>query len=511
MIRWATMSMDWLKKLARTHVAVRADGGRTARMSEPWYDRSMRPALAAIALSFLVLSCSDAPPAPDLHFRSAGEIAAAIRQGSVLPSEMLEIYLDRVQRLNPQLNAVVALDVDGARERAAEADRALAAGEIWGPLHGLPITIKDSFGVVGLPTTVGLPEYANFRADENAPAVQRLVDAGAIVFGMTNVPVMLSDWQSFNAVYGTTNNPWDLTRTPGGSSGGAAAALAAGLTSFELGSDIFGSLRIPAHFSGVYSHKPTFGLVPRSGQFPMFRPAPRPRDTISVAGPMARSVDDLEMLLEVLTQPTTEQGRTDALPPARGADLHDYRIAVWVDDPGIEMADEARAVIDEALARLADAGVELDYAARPELALRRSFEVNLTLVIDLSTGPPAPDEVFAVLDEMRGAWDDFFRTFDVVLAPVSHTAAFRHVQSEPLPLRPLPLNGRNTAYSLIPAWTSLATVGGLPSTVIPIGRTDSGLPVGLQVIGPSLEDRTSLDVARHIDAVLGEFRHPPGF
>ncbi|MEJ2448714.1 MAG: amidase family protein, partial [Anaerolineales bacterium] len=200
--------------------------------------------------------------------KSATELASEIRSGEITSLDLLNLYLNRIERYNNEINAVVALDIAAARARAAEADKALAQGKIWGPLHGLPMTVKDVFEVVGMPATSGDPTLKDYIPTRNAIAVQRLIDAGAIIFGKTNVPFHALDIQTYNEIYGTTNNPWDLSRTPGGSSGGSAAALAAGFTSLELGSDIGGSLRNPAHYTGVFGHKPTFGVVPRYGHIP---------------------------------------------------------------------------------------------------------------------------------------------------------------------------------------------------------------------------------------------------
>ncbi|HKU98459.1 MAG TPA: amidase family protein, partial [Vineibacter sp.] len=196
-----------------------------------------------------------------LPFRTAQQLAAAVRSKKIGCLELLDLYLKRIERHNPRLNAVIALDVAGARKRAKEADKALAKGDVWGPLHGVPMTIKESYDVAGMPTTWGDPALRANIATRDALSVTRLKAAGVTLFGKTNVPLMLADWQSYNAVYGTTNNPWDITRSPGGSSGGSAVALAAGLTGIEAGSDIGASIRNPAHYCGVYGHKPTWGIV----------------------------------------------------------------------------------------------------------------------------------------------------------------------------------------------------------------------------------------------------------
>src|SRR6266566_3032067 len=230
-------------------------------------------------------------------FRSAKELAADIRRKKIGCLELLDLYLSRVDKYNPALNAIIATDVEGARKRARAADRALARKQVWGPLHGVPMTIKESYDVVGMPTTWGVPELKDNLPLRNALAVDRLLDAGVVLFGKTNVPIYLADYQSYNAIYGTTNNPWDLSRAPGGSSGGSAAALAAGLTGFEAGSDIGSSIRNPAHYCGVFGHKPTYGIVPPRGQALPGRVA---QGDISVIGPMARSAEDLAIGLSAM-------------------------------------------------------------------------------------------------------------------------------------------------------------------------------------------------------------------
>src|SRR6516225_8865506 len=266
-----------------------------------------------------------------LHFKSAVEIARLIREREVRATEALEHFLARVEKYNPNLNAVIWLDVGRARERAKAADAALAKGEVWGPLHGVPMTIKESYNVAGSPTTWGDPKLANNVTETSALAAQRLEKAGAVLFGKTNVPLMLADHQSYNAVYGTTNNPWDVSRTPGGSSGGSAAALAAGLTGLEAGSDIGGSIRIPAHYCGVFGLKPTWGVVAPHGQA---LPGSNAYADISVIGPMARSADDLEIALDAMAGPDEIDGaawKVD-LPACSAASLRELRVAVKLND-----------------------------------------------------------------------------------------------------------------------------------------------------------------------------------
>jgi amidase len=242
-----------------------------------------------------------------LEYRSAKELAAALAQKKVSSAELLEYSIKRIETFDPRINAVVVRDFDRARVAAKAADEALARGERR-PLLGIPMAVKESFNIAGLPTTWGIPKFKDFTPTEDAVAVARFKAAGAIIFGKTNVPLELGEWQSYNEIYGTTNNPWDLARTPGGSSGGSAAALAAGFGPLSLGSDIGGSLRAPAHYCGVYAHKPTWGLVPFRGHTPpSFPPIPRDID-LAVAGPMARSASDLALALDVLAGPDETRG-----------------------------------------------------------------------------------------------------------------------------------------------------------------------------------------------------------
>ena len=264
-------------------------------------------------------------------YRSAKQWAEDIRLKKVGSVEALRLHLDRVEKFNQEVNAIVVFDLDRAHSQAAAADAAIARGETWGPLHGVPMTVKESFDLTGLATTWGLLTLRNNIATSDAVAVQGLARTGAVVFGKTNVPTLLADWQTFNPIYGTTRNPWDLTRTPGGSSGGAAAALAAGLTPLELGSDIAASIRNPAHHCGVYGHKPSFGVVPQGGH--AIPGAEIPIDML-VCGPLARTADDLDTALDAITGAEAENAPywKISLAEPRFRQLKEARIAVWLED-----------------------------------------------------------------------------------------------------------------------------------------------------------------------------------
>jgi amidase len=481
----------------------------------------------------------------ELGFESAGELAAALRRRELGSRELLEHYLARIERWNPALNAVVALDAERARAAADAADRALARGEAAGALFGLPMTVKDTFETAGLRTTCGVPELAEHVPAADAISVARLRAAGAVIFGKTNTPTWAGDWQTTNPIYGTTNNPWDRTRTPGGSSGGSAAAVAAGFTSLELGSDIGGSIRVPAHCCGVFGHKPSHGLVPQRGHIPGVPGTLAERD-LNVVGPLARSVDDLELALDVLAGPPPELAHAVSLrlPPARGAKLADFRAAAWLDEPSCPIDREMRGLLEQAADALVKAGARIDRDARPAVDFREAIELYLALLIPIMSlelpdalarqlakgGEGVPADATGVIpasarahasrhrdwlrtherrEQIRARWAEFFRAHDVLLCPVMLTPAFPQDASE-FTSRRLRVNGEERAYLENIAWPALVTMALLPSTVIPVGRTAGGLPVGIQIVGPYLEDRTPLAFARAATRELGGFAPPPG-
>lgn len=481
----------------------------------------------------------------ELAFQPAIRLAAAIRDRRVSAAELLDLYLARADRYNPRINAVIIMDVDGARRRARAADEALADGKVWGPLHGVPMTVKESFDVAGLPTTWGVPALRDNIASSNALAVDRLLGAGAIVFGKTNVPIHLADWQSYNEIYGTTNNPWDVTRTPGGSSGGAAAALAAGLTALEMGSDIGASIRNPAHYCGTFGHKPTYGICPPRGHA---LPGSYAQADISVIGPLARSTDDLELALSVTAGPDPLEGpglRLDLAPP-RHERLRDFRIAVMLTDPNCAQDDAMTAVLQALVDRIARAGAIVSDTARPEIDTRAAHALYIRLLRAATSGRVAEDEHrrqiaeaerLDPLDEsyyarmirantlrhrdwliadnerqrMRRVWAEFFRNWDVLLCPVAASAAFPHDHVGERQDRTIPVNGRPEPTTDQLFWAGLSGMVYLPSTVAPAGFTRDGLPVGIQIVAPHLEDRTSLQLARLIEREFGGFVAPPGY
>jgi amidase len=481
----------------------------------------------------------------DLPFRSALELAAEIRAKRVGSRELLELYLRRVERYNGKLNAIIATRLEAARRRADEADLALRRGEVWGPLHGVPMTVKESYDVEGLPTCWGAPEYKDSVAKRNALAVDRLSGAGAVIFGKTNVPLMLADWQSYNAVYGTTNNPWDPSRGPGGSSGGAAAALAAGLTALEAGSDIGSSLRNPAHYCGIYAHKPTWGVVSPRGHALDGRVA---ATDISVVGPMARSAADLETTLSVMAGPDEVDGtgwRLE-LPKPRAERLADFRVAVLLSVPHAEVDRAVQDGIQSVADTLAKAGAKVSDRARPEFdtlavdrlfrsllgaamsgrtpddAFRRNLEKAASLAPDDKSGAALALRAATLhhrdwligneaRHKMRLAWAAFFRDWDVLLCPPVTTAAFPHNHDGDPFSRSIIVNGKERPIAEQLFWAGYSGLFYLPSTVAPATLTPQGLPSGVQIIGAQYGDLTCLRLARLLEREHRGFVPPPGY
>ena len=482
----------------------------------------------------------------DVPFRSARQLAADIKRKKIGCLELLDLYLARVEKYDGALNAVVVRDFDRARTRARAADRALARRQLWGPLHGVPMTIKESYDVVGLPTTWGVPAYKDRIATKNAAVVDRLLRAGVVLFGKTNVPLYLGDWQSFNAIYGTTNNPWDVTRAPGGSSGGSAAALAAGLTGLEAGSDIGSSIRNPAHFCGVFGHKPTWGIVPRAGQALPWQTAPV---DIDVVGPLARSADDLAIALAAMAGPDEIDGAgwQLRLAPARQKRLRDFKVALMLDAaPEIpvdrEVTDRLQALADF----LGRQKVKVDDRARPAIDTREAFSVYVKLLraatsdrqsdadfeknVGIARGLAPDDESYyaratraAVSSHrdwlaanearyrMRLAWAEFFTKYDLLLCPAAGTAAFPHDQKGERHDRTLVVNGKRVPVTDHLFWAGYTGVSFLPSSAAPCGFTPSRLPVGVQIVGPQYGDLTCLAFARLLEREFQPFVPPPGY
>jgi amidase len=477
----------------------------------------------------------------DIFFRSAAEIAAMIGGGKVRSLELVESLLRRIERYDAALNAMVVRDFERARETAAAIDRMPGSR---GPLAGVPISVKESFDVAGLPTTWGLPAFRNDAASEDAAVVAALKEAGAVIMGKTNVPVLLGDFQSYNPVYGVTNNPWDPARTPGGSSGGAAAAVAAGFSYLEYGSDIGGSLRIPAHFCGVYAHKPTFGIVSTDGHSaPGSRGA---RSDLSVVGPIARFPKDLALALDITAGPDSLRttGWRLSLPRDDREDPAAWRVALWPQDAMCPVDDEISARLIEVGTLLRRLGAFVSENARPNFASARHHEVYMLMLRAITTARQ-PDSILeesrAVLDSVapdernqriyaargatllhrewlalngeraafRRAWKEFFSRYDVLLAPVAATTAFPHDHEPDRDLRRVMVNGQPQPYASQLFWSGLPVLSYLPATCAPMGLSKSGLPMGLQIIGPEYNDHRTIAFAELLRRVIGGFVPPP--
>jgi amidase len=481
----------------------------------------------------------------DPHFRSAKQLASDIRRRKLGCLEVLDLYLARMERLNGKLNAIVVTDVDGARRRARQADAALRKGKPWGPLHGVPMTIKESYDVAGMPTTWGLPALKDNVAPRNALAVDRLLAAGVVLFGKTNVPAWLADYQSYNDVYGTTNNPWDVTRSPGGSSGGSAAALAAGLTGLEAGSDIGSSIRNPAHYCGVFGHKPTFGIVPPRGQALPGRVA---QGDISVIGPMARSAEDLAIGLSVMAGPDEIDGAglRLALPAPRRKALREFKVAVMLDDPAAEVDREVQARLQALADFLGKRKVKVSLTARPAFDTAEAHRTYIFLLRAATAGRQtaeefsrnaeitrglAPDDqryyawtmrantashrdwlaANETRHKMRWRWAEFFREWDLLLCPVASSAAFPHDHAGERHERMITVNGKRVPCVDQLFWAGYGGMAYLPATVAPAGFTPAGLPVGVQIIGPQYGDRTCIEFARLLEREFQPFVPPPDY
>lgn len=478
----------------------------------------------------------------DVTLRPAVEMLADLAARRISARELLDAHLDRHGQVHGRINAVVATDLDRARADAAAIDDARARGETLGPLAGLPITVKDGFDVAGMPAVSGVPALAERPKDcADADVVAGVRRAGAVPWGKTNVPVMLGDWQSFNDVYGTTNNPYDVTRTSGGSSGGAAAALATGVTPLEIGSDIGGSLRHPANFCGVYSLKPTFGVLSMRGSVPP-GPGTYVETDLGVAGPMARTAGDLRLLWDVLREPGADPN--PAPEPVTGA-----RVALWLDEPEFVVADEVRAGVLAAVEALRGQGVKVEEVRAP-VSVTTLMDTYMTLLIPILAAG-FPDEVFEMLaaarpdalaalaagadryggagfavaatssfrdvakarvvrQRLREELEAWFGDWDAVLCPIAPVTAFTHRQEGTVSDRVLEVDGREVAYARMLDWIALATVLHAPALAAPVTRTSSGLPVGAQLVGRWGQERRLLDMADALERETGGFHAPGG-
>ncbi|MCG8611634.1 MAG: amidase [Pseudomonadales bacterium] len=472
---------------------------------------------------------------------SALEQVRQLETGETTSRALLEHYIQTVQDRNPAVNAVIATQLDTARRQADAADKARKQGESLGPLQGLPMTIKDSYEVPGMPCTSGNPDFKDYYPTGSAKAVQRLTDAGAIVFGKTNVPLMTADIQTYNRVYGTTSNPVNPARTAGGSSGGAAAALALGMTPLELGSDIGGSIRIPAHFCGVYGHKSTHGIIPLRGHVPG-NPGDVREPELAVAGPMARHAEDLSFMLDIIadSSSTADRGWQLRLPQSRHEQLRQFRVLMWIEDEACPIENQMTAVYQNLKIQLEQAGVDVTVGAPLGKGLtefyapyaqqlsskmmtfspaiqRGLMRAAAPLIKGLGKMAPLPahaDSFYrgaglshaqwlnSVEQSMRlqEAFQTVFDQYDVILAPPTFCTAFAHDHSRFLASRKVQVDGINRHYADLFMWIAPATLMGLPSTCAPVGKTDQGMPVGVQIIGAPYMDKTTIRFAECLAA-----------
>lgn len=483
----------------------------------------------------------------DILYRSAFALARDIKAGNLKSRDVLEFFISRMKKYNGALNAIVATDLIRARALADAADAAAGAGEDWGPLHGVPLTIKDALMTEGLVTVGGLPDCKDFVPEENAVGVQRYVDAGAIVFGKTNVPLGSGDLQSYNEIYGTTNNPWNVERTCGGSSGGAAASVAAGMTPLELGSDIGGSIRTPSSFNGVFGHKSSFGIISKKGHLP---PGPDvlQEGDLSVLGPIGTCVDDITQAFDLLIGP----GKMDAkgwkidLPQARTTDPAKLRVATYFEDEFCPTDSEVIAQLNSAADSLEKAGATVTRGVKPDFELTENH-TNFIQLLMAAMGDDYPQSVkddFAKVAEnadpddvsplvlqargvtmshgdwcrlhdqrlaLRAKWEVFFEDYDVLLCPATNVPAFAHDHHPDFHARSLSVNGADRPYFDILIWAGFSLNSYLPATVAPAGLTSDNMPVGVQIVGPYLEDRTTLAVAGMLEKHHRRFQAPDGY
>ena len=479
----------------------------------------------------------------DPNFGSALDAATAIATRKMSSVELTEHVFKRIDQFQPKLNAFVYLTREEALRQARRVDEAVARKGKHGQLAGVPIMVKESFGIAGRPCTWGIPALKDSKARANAAVVQRLLDAGAVVVGATNVPLNLMDGQSYNEIYGTTNNPWDVTRTPGGSSGGTAAALAAGLGFLGLGSDIGGSIRAPAHCCGIFGHKPTLDLVSFRGHAPGgVQSDPGFSTLLAVAGPLARTAEDLEAAMRVLGGPEAPESVAYSwrLPAPRRERLGDFRIGYVLEDPAMPVSSEIKPALESAVRALEKAGAKLQPGWPPGFSLRELFAVYLFMLgaFTFSTAPPEEQErqrvEFGTVKDhpraegsladfaswqrqnfkrlaFRAVWQRYFQNVDAFLLPALPVPAFPHDHSEQA-LRTLATpEGKLPYLPALLTYMSVAILTGCPATVAPAGETAQGLPVGVQILGPYLEDATPIRLAGLLAKENGGFTPPPGY
>jgi amidase len=492
------------------------------------------------------------PSLNDLVFLPASELAEKIKSHEVTSLEVVNAFLDHIKKYNQALNAIVTLDEVEAIRRAQEADAALARGELWGPLHGVPITIKDNVATLGLKTTNSYPLTAKYVPDFDATVVERLRKAGAIVLGKTNLPSLGMDFQTNSPLFGITNNPWDISRTPGGSTGGGASAVAAGLTSLEIGNDLGGSIRIPSHFCGIYGLKPTENLVPNTGMSPGLPPGEYRsiRHQISL-GPLARSIDDLKLCLTIIAGPDGKDVDVPYMPltESKKKNLSELRIA-WTDDfGGVPVSKDTKDALNQFAEKLSQAGCKVEKINPADFDFMLAWQTWGKL-LDMEIGILTPSyarflqyilgwsyrqdnpmlqmvypvsyEKYLTALTMRekciSTMERFLSEYDVFLCPVHTTAAYKHILPDryfgsiPLYNHPFLIDDKPLKYELANgSYTSIFNLTGNPVVVMPVGYTKEGLPMGAQVVGHRWHDMELLNVAGQLDKIANAYKRPPGF
>lgn len=484
-----------------------------------------------------------------INFKSSAELAASIRKGETTSEEVVSAYLDQIAAHNPVFNAIATQDREAALQRAREADAALAQGQNWGPLHGVPITIKDTYRVKGLRTTSGHPSLKNYIPEEDAVVVRLLKDAGAVILGKTNTTTLAMDMQTVNPLFGRTNNPWDIERTPAGSSGGCAAALASGMTALSIGSDLAGSIRLPASFCGVYGLKPTHGVISMEGHIPPLPGQINGFRTLAVPGPLARSVDDLALALRILTQPNPYDRKVAPLLPAptTGLDIANLRIA-WTDSFGdVPVSREIKAHIADFVEKLARAGATVEKAVPPNMdytevwelwssfvGMQSSYEMSnfMRTIGDVFTrktvrdipmqrnivGPISVPKLMQAL-ELQSHYitkmDNFLTEYDVWICPVSSTTAFKHHEHTrtfgDFRIYDTPVQVDESAvpyYVATQSYTTVLTTTDSPVVSMPVGLSETGLPINVQVVGKRYSDYRLLEIVRVLDQYKSAFDYP---
>ena len=456
----------------------------------------------------------------DIVFSNTTQLAAAIRAGHVSAVEVLEAHLAQIATHNPALNAIITMDAEHAREQAQQADEALARGELWGPLHGVPFTLKDAHATAGMRTTTGFPPLADYVPKVDSTVTARLKAAGGILMGKTNVYMMLGDpAQTNNPIFGRTNNPWNVERTPGGSSGGASAALAAGMTPFEIGTDLSASIRIPAHFCGVFGLKPTEQRVPLTGLIPGL-PGPRPVRIMSCIGPMARTVEDLALLYSIIAGPDGYDTEVQPVPvdEAPHLALKQLRVAFAPTFPGFPVAAEIRAAVEELAKQLSRLCAAVEEATLPPVDFNQEL-ARAGEMINMITGAFQQEEqerpttlaqyleALHIRDQSIIAWEQFFEKWDVLLSPPSMMTAFPHCE----PGSPLQVDGQEVVYWMVSAHGTVFNYTGHPAVVLPYKLDREGLPIGVQLVGKRWDESRLLAMARALSEVTGAFQRPPGY